>query len=217
MLQPLFPLRETIRSLAPPLQMPEQTVPNVAFDLTVGTGWVPEGEVVYPTSEMPIQFPNQDRDRLVALMTTRHFVQLFPFPPERLLRRKHVQVLPMTSFQIVVVPKRKPQKIQTRALFPQVHHPRLFPIDLQLEFTFQPRFDELDGFRSHLFGQRDEIIGVAHQLDIGPSRRPLRTVKQSVEPMQVQVREQRRGDSPNAKDNFEFERRVRFLRKSGAR
>ena len=121
--------------------MSEQTVPNVAFDLTVGTGWVSEGEVVYPTSEMPIQFPNQDRDRLVALMTTRHFVQLLPFPPERLLRRKHVQVLPVTTFPIPVISKRVPQKVQTRPFFPQVHYPRLVPVDLQLEFPFQPRLD----------------------------------------------------------------------------
>jgi hypothetical protein len=33
--------------------------------------------------------------------------------------------------------------------------------------------------------------------------------------MQKQIRQQRADDSPNAKDNFEFERRVRFLRKSG--
>src|SRR5438105_15560919 len=66
---------------------------------------------------------------------------------------------------------------------PPVHHPRLFPIDLQLEFSFQPRFDKLDGLRSHLFRQRHKIIGVTHQLDIGPSCRPLRTVKQGVEPV----------------------------------
>ena len=32
--------------------------------------------------------------------------------------------------------------------------------------------------------------------------------------VQVDVRKQWADDSPNAKDNFEFERRVRFLRKS---
>ncbi len=35
--------------------------------------------------------------------------------------------------------------------------------------------------------------------------------------MQVEIGEQRRKDSPNAKDNFDFERRLEFLRKSGAR
>ena len=90
MLQPLFSLRETVRSLAPPLQMPEQTVPNEAFDLTVSTDGVAPGKVVHPASQVPIQLSDQDRDWLMALLTTRHLVQLLPFPPERLLRRKHV-------------------------------------------------------------------------------------------------------------------------------
>src|SRR5215469_3988015 len=37
MLKPLFSLRTTVWPLATPLQMLDQTVPNVAFDLTVGT------------------------------------------------------------------------------------------------------------------------------------------------------------------------------------
>jgi len=41
-------------------------------------------------------------------------------------------------------------------------------------------------------------------------------VKQFVKPVQIQVRQKRRSHSPNAKDNFEFDRRVEFLRKSGA-
>jgi hypothetical protein len=38
-----------------------------------------------------------------------------------------------------------------------------------------------------------------------------------VEIVQQKVCQQRGEDSPNAKDNFEFERRLRFLRKSDAR
>jgi hypothetical protein len=36
-----------------------------------------------------------------------------------------------------------------------------------------------------------------------------------IQSIQIDIRQQRRQDSPNAKDNFEFERRLRFLRKSG--
>src|SRR6516162_5823056 len=151
MLKPLFSLRTTVWPLAAPLQMLDQTVPNVAFDLTVGTRGIPEGKVVHPSFQVPIQLSNQDRDRLMALTTIRHLMQLLPFPLDRLSRREYVQVFSIASFQITVIPERITQKVKTRALLPQVHHPRLFPIDLQLEFSFQPRFDELDGFRSHLF------------------------------------------------------------------
>jgi hypothetical protein len=41
-------------------------------------------------------------------------------------------------------------------------------------------------------------------------------MEQRIEPVQIQVRQQRRNDSPNAKDNFEFERRLRFRQKSSA-
>jgi len=100
------PLREVIGPLAAALQRLDRTALNMAFDLAVGAPGIPEGEVARPSFQMPIQLSNQDRDRLKALMTIRHFVQLFPFPLDRLLRRKHVQIFPRTSFQIAVVPKR---------------------------------------------------------------------------------------------------------------
>src|SRR6516225_565777 len=85
MLKPLFSLRTTVWPLAAPLQMLDQTVPNVAFDLTVGTRGIPEGKVVHPSFQVPIQLSNQDRDRLMALTTIRHLMQLLPFPLDRLL------------------------------------------------------------------------------------------------------------------------------------
>ena len=56
----------------------------------------------------------------------------------QMLERKHIQVFPIPSFQIAILPKRVPQKVQACPWFPQVHHLRLFPVDLQLEFPFQP-------------------------------------------------------------------------------
>src|SRR6266852_8336420 len=173
--------------------MLDQTIPNIAFDLAVGADGIPQGKVVRPTCQVPIQLSNQDRYRLEALVTVRHLMQLRPFPLDGFLRRKHIQVFLAASFPVAVVPKRVSQKVQTGSFLPQVHHSRLFPVDLQLELPFQPRFDELDGFRSHLFRQRHKIIGVTHQLDIGPSRWPLRAIKQSVEPVQIQVGQQWRG------------------------
>jgi hypothetical protein len=92
-------------------------------------------------SQMPIQFPNEDRDWLMVLMTTRHLPQLLALPLDRLLRRKHIQIVSIASFQITVVPKCVTQEAQTYPFFPQVHYPRLFTVDLQLEFAFQPRLE----------------------------------------------------------------------------
>src|SRR5260370_23656059 len=173
--------------------MLDQTALNIALDLAVGAHGVPKGKVVRPSLQVSIQLSNQDRDRLEALMTIGDLVQLLPLSLDRLLRRKHIQVVPVSPFAVAVVPKRVSQKVQTGSLLPQVHPPRLIPIDLQLELAFQSRFDELDALRSHLFRQRHKIVRIAHQLDIGSPSRPLRTVKQGVEPVQIQVRQQRRG------------------------
>ena len=78
----------------------------IPIDLTVDTRGVPNGKVVHPTSQVPVQLSNQDRDWFEALMTVRHFVQLLPLLLDCLRRRKHIQVLLIASFQIAVVPKR---------------------------------------------------------------------------------------------------------------
>src|SRR5438876_8966825 len=60
-----------------------------------------------------------------------------------------------------------------------------------------------------------KIIGVVNDLglkDLTPSGDPPKLQKT----VHVQVGEQGTDDSPNAKDNFEFERRLRFRRKSSA-
>jgi hypothetical protein len=112
-LQPSLSLRRTVWPLAASLQMSDQTVPNVAFDLAENTGGIPEGKVVRPSFQVPIQLPNQDRNWLMALMTVRHFVKFLPFPLDCLTRRKYIQVFPIASFQIAVVPKCVAQKIRT--------------------------------------------------------------------------------------------------------
>src|SRR5262249_2743828 len=87
------------------------TVPNVAFDLTVGTRGIPEGKVVHPSFQAPIQLSDQDWDRLMALMTVGHLAQLLPFPLDRLFRWEHVQVFSFASFQITVIPQRITHKL----------------------------------------------------------------------------------------------------------
>src|SRR5690349_19023360 len=81
--QPRYSRRRTVWPLAAPLQMPDQTALNIAFDLTVGAGGIAERKVVRPTFQMPIEFSNQARDRLEALMTPGHLAQLCPLSLDR--------------------------------------------------------------------------------------------------------------------------------------
>jgi hypothetical protein len=123
-------LRRPVRSLTAALQMLDQTALNVVLDLTVDAGRVSEGKVIDPAFQMPIQLSDERRNRLKTLMTVSHLVQLLPLPPDRLLRRKHIQVFLCASFQIAILPKRVSQKVQARPWFPQIHNPGLVPIDL---------------------------------------------------------------------------------------
>ncbi len=166
--QPSFSLRRPVRPLATSLQMMDQTALNMALDLAVGADGIPEGKVVRPTFQVPIQLSNQDWNRLEAPVTIGHLVQLRPLPLDGFLRREHIQVFLAASFPIAVVSKRVSQKVQTGPFLSQIHHSRLFPVDLQLELSFQPRFDKLDGLRSHLFRQRHERTSWTSALRAGP-------------------------------------------------
>src|SRR5947209_13775604 len=97
-----------VRSLAAALQMLDQTALNVAFDLTVRAHGVSQGEVVRPSFQMSVQLANQDRNRLEALLTVRHLMQLYPLPLDGLWRRKHIQVFSVPAFPVSVIPKRVP-------------------------------------------------------------------------------------------------------------
>src|SRR3974377_1748412 len=107
-----------IRPLTASLQVPDQTVPNVSIDLAVHARGVPKGKVVPPAFQVPIELSDQNRNRLKALMTVRHFMQLLPLPLDRLVRRKHVQIFAGASLQIAVPPKPVSQKVQARSFFP---------------------------------------------------------------------------------------------------
>jgi hypothetical protein len=59
----------------------------------------------------------------------------------------------------------------------------------------------------------DDIVRVPLERQM----RPISPHPQIKRVVQKQIGQQWADDSPNAKDNFEFERRLGFLRKSGAR
>ena len=127
------PFRRAEGPLAAPFEMLLQTVSNVRVDLPEGLSRIAKIEVVRPAFQMPVQVLHQSRDRLITLPMVSHLMQFVPFPLQRLLRRRHIQVLPSASFQIVVIAERVSQKVQTRPFLVQFHHSRFLPVDLQLQ------------------------------------------------------------------------------------
>src|ERR1035438_9113352 len=107
--------------------MLDQATAHVPVNLPVNAVGVPNGKVVRPPFQVPIQLSNQARDRLKALMTVRPLVQLLPLPLDRLFRRKHIQVLLVAPFQIAIIPKRVSHESSGSPLLPSSPPPASFP------------------------------------------------------------------------------------------
>ena len=66
------------RPLAAPSEMLLQTASYVPVDLPVSRNRVSNRKVVRPPLQLPVQFADQNRNRLKTLMTTCHLMQLLP-------------------------------------------------------------------------------------------------------------------------------------------
>ena len=182
-------LGNPIRSLAASLQVLPETDLYVMVDLGKSRAGVAEAKVVGPASQMLIQLPNQHRDRPVAVASAGHVLQLDPLALEALVRGIQVPVVSRPQ-PAPVQPKRESQKVQARSLLLQLHQARLVPIDLQSHPGFQLRLDPVHQLLARLSHQHDKVIGIAHQLRLGPVSWPSGAVKHRVEPVQVQVGQQ---------------------------
>ena len=110
------PFRRSEGPLAASPQMLRETIANVPVDLPEGHPRVPEAEVVRPAVQLPVQTLNQFRNRLEALVWPSHLFQLLPLLLQSLCRRRHVQIAPSASLQIVVTAEREARKVRTRSL-----------------------------------------------------------------------------------------------------
>src|SRR6266568_2105002 len=186
------PFRRSERPLAATPHMPREALSRVPVDLPVPHPRISIAKVVCPSSQVQVHLLDKPRQRLKTHPAARHLSQLCPFPRQRLRRRAHVQVFPPAPFQVQVVPKRVSQKVQARSFFLQVHHPRLLPVDLQSHPGLYLLFDPLFKLRTHIARQHHKVIRITHQFRPSPVCRSLSPMKHHVEPMQVQVRQQRR-------------------------
>src|SRR5450432_657971 len=108
---PRLSVRRAIGSLTASLEMPDQAAAYEPVDFPVHARGISKGKVVRPSFQVPIQLSNQFRDRLKALTAVRHLMQFLPFSLDRFLRRKHIQVPLIASFQIPIIPKCVSQKV----------------------------------------------------------------------------------------------------------
>src|SRR5712691_471287 len=186
------PFRRSERPLAATPHVPREALSRVPVDLPICHSRISIPKVVCPSSQVQVQLLDQPRQRLETHPTARHLSQLRPLSRQRLRRRANIQVFPPAPFQVQVVPKRVSQKVQARSFFLQVHHPRLLPVDLQSHPGFYLFFDPLFKLRAYIARQHHKVIRITHQFRPCPVCRSLSPMEHHVEPMQVQVRQQRR-------------------------
>src|SRR5262249_13579185 len=109
----------------------------------------------------------------------------------RLCRGKHVEIALGSSEEIAVVSQRKSQKVQALTRFVQLDDSRLLAVDGALESPLQHSLDPRDQLPGLIARQYHKVVRVPHQLGVGPATGTIRAVEQFLEPMQIQVRQQR--------------------------
>src|ERR1017187_4220503 len=120
--------------------MLDQATAHVPVDLPVDAAGVPNGKIVRPPFQMPIQLSNQCRDRLTALMTVRHLVQLLPFPLDRLFDGNIFRYFWSRPFRSRSYRNVYPRKSRLAPSFLKSTTRPLFPFVFHLYFSSTPDF-----------------------------------------------------------------------------
>jgi hypothetical protein len=131
-------LPRTPAPLAASAQMFAQAAPHEVIELPKRLARITQPKVIGPASQMPVQWPNQFRQRGVALLRIDELPQRLSLPCHRFARWLQVQVAPGSSSILVwVIPKGVVRKIQALAGLSQVQHASLLAVDLQAQPSFQ--------------------------------------------------------------------------------
>ena len=192
MLIPTHPFRRTVPALTPPPQMFVQAFPHIPVHGPESTAWIPIPAVVRPPNQMRVQVAYQRWNRFETKPLVRHLPQCVPLPTNRLPGRKDLQIPPVPTIQVSVVPERAAQKIKTGSHRPQVDYLRLVSMQRQA----QPFFNRLP----HPFLQPIPLIACEYhkvickpnQPGIGPLRRTICPMEHRIEPVKIDIGQQRR-------------------------
>jgi hypothetical protein len=205
------PFRWSKGPLTPPFKMRYQTQLQEAVDLPKCLPRVSIVEVIPPSGKMATDILHHQGQPHMTPTSRGQLAELIPFPGKRFLRREHVQVslLPV-PVQTTVKTKREPQKVQGLSNLLKPNDSGLLPIDLQIHPGFQLLLNPPNQPLTLISSQDNKIITVAHQPSTRPVGWSIRPVKRSIEPVQVDIGQQRRNYSPNAKGNFEFVKVLRY-------
>src|SRR5215210_4365837 len=113
-------LRRAEGPLAPPAQMPDQTLADIPADLAERLPWVAQLEVLPPALQVSVDLADENADRLEAHGGTRPLPQLLPFSCQRFHRRLQPPITNATAKLVAFVAELIAQEVQTGSLFVEV-------------------------------------------------------------------------------------------------
>ena len=169
---------------------------------SLGLARIAKREILRPSPKLPVDIFYQFRHRHMALVFVYLLSKLLALRLQGLLRGSDIQISKVLSSQVPVVPKSKSQKVQACSGLLEVNHLRLIPVNFQAQPGLKFRFDIAAQSAPLISRQHHKIISVAHNLGLSPVARTVSRVEHLLEPMKIYIRQKRRNDAPNAKDNL---------------
>jgi hypothetical protein len=197
--------------LTPAPQMLYQTLPYIVVNRPERFTWIPISEVISPAPIVPHDLFDHFRYRFITSIRTSHLPYGVSFPLQRFLRWLDIQIPMSPSAQVAIVPESEPKKVQTLPGFAHVHASGLFPIYAQTESPFNQRFRKAGYLTSNIPRHDNKVIRIADNPCVRPLRRTIAPVEHLVEPVQIQVRQQRTDYSLDTNDNFPLFQNCRYV------
>src|SRR6266516_223788 len=182
-------------SLTTTVQVVFQALAHETIEVPECLARISQTKIIGPASQVAVESFNQFEQWVAALFGADPLAQRVWFPRHRFLRGLQVPVAFVASTPIPFIPKGVAQEIQALPGLLHIQHASLLPVDLQPQPSFQFTFDPAPQLRTDVASQYDEVVRVANQLCPGPLRRSIRPLKPVVEPVQVDVGQQRTQDS----------------------
>ena len=182
--------------LAPVLHKPAEPTSYKMVNVPKHLAWITIVEIIGPAPKDYIGFTNCFLQWLF-ISTTGLYPHLILKSHNGFLGWKYIQVAPVATFQIPVITKRKPQKIEAFPDSLHLYNARLIPVHFQSKTLFKllihPSYDQ----RPDVSCQYHKIIGVPNQLCFRPLTWPAsRFMKSTIKFMEIDVGQQRRDDAP---------------------
>src|SRR5438046_6192899 len=187
---------DTPASLAASAQMFAQAAPYEMIELPKRLAGITQAKIIGPASQVSIQAPNQFRQGCVTLLRINKVPQRLPLPRHRFARGLQVQIAPVSSSILVsVIPKGVAQEVQALAGLSQIQLASLLAINLQAQPSFQFSLNPVVQLWTDVTSQDDKVVGIAYQLRLDPLPWPIYLLKPVIEPVQVEVGQQRTEDA----------------------